>query len=145
MRNTYLNNSYKNLSFSNPFLDSIFNKNTIKSIDDVINTFNFSDSIVDTMTTNIKSTYLMEDGNTFAFPTPGYEKTELKVVINKNTLQISAKSEREEYKNSISLSTLIPKTLDTSKDITTEYKNGMLFVKFEKKDEGAEQREIPIL
>ena len=65
----------------------------------------------------------------------------LKEWIVKNKIN----GDKVEYKNSISLSTLIPKTLDTSKDITTEYKNGMLFVKFEKKDEGAEQREIPIL
>lgn len=140
---TYLNNYSKNLNFSKPALNSLFGNNAIKAIDDFINTFNFSD-VVDTMNTQYKSSYLMEDGVTFAFPTPGYEKSELKVVINKNTLQISAKSERGEFKNSISLSTLIPKNLDLSKDITTEYKNGMLFVKFEKKDETSEQREIPI-
>jgi HSP20 family molecular chaperone IbpA len=142
---TYLNNYSKNLSFSNPFLNSIFTNNAVKAIDDFIDTFNFSDGVVDTMNTQYKSSYLMEDGQTFAFPTPGYDKSELKIVINKNTLQVSAKSEREEFKNSLSLSTLIPKTLDASKEITTEYKNGMLFVKFEKKDEGADQREIPIV
>jgi HSP20 family molecular chaperone IbpA len=143
---SYLNNYPKNLSLSNSLYNSIFDEKQLKkTFEDIINTFNFPSDIADAMNTEYKSSYLQEDGITFAFPTPGYEKSELKVMINKNTLSISAKSEREEFKNSISFSSYIPKSLDLTKEVTSEYKNGMLFVKFEKKnDESIKEREVII-